>query len=102
VARCVDLRACTGNPSASIQGLEPIHNSREISADGQITAASSRNVRRPSVIDRPEKASAQQFGQFSGIDAVTLTALFQHGIPSGVTQHDFADVRLQQLAERKS
>jgi hypothetical protein len=52
------------------------------------------------VIDRPEKTSAQQFGQFSGIDAVTLTALFQLGIPSGITHHDFADVRLQQVVHQ--
>ena len=52
-----------------------------------------------SVIHRPDKIRAQQFGQLPGIDAVTLAALFQQRIPAGITQHEFRDVRLQQIVQ---
>src|SRR5712671_2879710 len=38
IARAIDLGAGTGNAPAAIQRLQPIHDSRQIFADGLITA----------------------------------------------------------------
>ena len=78
VTRGVDRRAGASNGPAAIERLESIHNSGEIFADRQITAPQflQGSYAIFSMVDRSEKSAAQQIGQFSRIDLVTLAALF--------------------------
>ena len=77
------------------------HDPPEIFRDGQITAhqflQSSYAVL--AVIDRVELVQVQQFGQLACIDAITLVAIFQQGIPTRIAHHQFRDVRLQQVVQ---
>src|ERR1039458_2621691 len=76
ITRGIDLGTRTGNAPASI-GLKPIHDSRQILADGLITTR--QLAQRPqsifSVVDRPQHAGAQQIRQLVRIHLVALAAL---------------------------
>jgi hypothetical protein len=51
------------------------------------------------MVDRLEKVGAQQLGQLSRVNPVTLVAFFQQGIPSWIAHHVCRDVRLQQVVK---
>ena len=51
------------------------------------------------MVDRRQQSGAQQFGQLSRINPVTLVARLQQGIPSWIAHHDFRDVRLEQIVQ---
>ncbi len=77
------------------------HDSRDILGDGQITARQllQRSQAVLSVVDRFNLVHVQLFSQLARIDPVTLTAVFQQGILSWITHHDFRHVRLQQIVQ---
>src|SRR5271167_4133808 len=95
VTRGVNRRAGTSNGPAAIERLDSIHNPGEIFADRQITAPQflQGSYAIFSMVDRPEKSAAQQFGQFSRIDLVTLAALFQQRIYAWVAHHHLGHAR---------
>src|SRR5258707_14092474 len=43
--------------------------------------------------------ATQELSQLARIDSITLTTVFQQGILAWITNHDFADVRLQQVVQ---
>src|SRR5258707_15048814 len=102
MAWCVDLRAATGDGPTAIQRLEAISDPREILSDRQVTARQLLESSYPvlSVIDRFEMVEAQQLGhQLTGINLVTLAALFQQSILTWITHQHFRDLRLQQVIQ---
>src|SRR5260370_23339474 len=92
--------AGTRNTPTAVQGLQPIHDSREIFRDGQITARQllQRSQAVLSVIHRLDVVHVQLFGQLAGIDPITLTAVVR-GILSRIAHQHFRDVGLQQVIQ---
>src|SRR6266851_6967278 len=101
MAWCIDLLAGARNTPAAIDGLHPRHDPHEIFRDGQITAHQFLQGSHAvfAVIDRLQLVQVQQFGQLACIDAITLVAIFQQGIPTRIAYHQFRDVWLQQVVQ---
>src|SRR5271165_208156 len=95
---CIHSGAGTRNAPAAIQRLEPIHDPCDILTDIQITACQFFQCAQAllSVIDRLKMVATQELSQLARIDSITLTTVFQQGILARITNHDFADMRLQQ------
>ena len=99
IARAIDLGAGTGNAPATIQRLQPIHDSRQIFADGLITAP--QLAQRPqsilSVVDRSQHSRAQQVSQL--LRASTWSLLlpsFNKALLRGLQTTNLRHLRLQQ------
>ena len=72
MARVVNRLAGTGNAPAAIDSLHPVHDPRDIFADGQICSDQffQRTQALLSVINRAEQIDAQQLGQLPCVDPV--------------------------------
>ena len=101
MARVVDTLATTGNAPAAIDGFHPVHDPREILADGQISPGQFFPHAQPlfSVIDRAEQIGAQQLGQLPRIDPVALAAFLEQGRVARIAHHDLCDVGLEQVIQ---
>src|SRR2546429_545910 len=79
MARMVDTLAGAGNAPAAIDRLDPVHDPREVFADGQISPGQFFYCAQAilSVIDGAEEIGAQQLGQLSRIDPVALAAFVE-------------------------
>jgi len=86
MARVVDTLSATGNAPAAIDRLDPVHDPREIFADGQINPGQffQRAQALLSVINRAEQISAQQLGQLPRIDPIVSAASFSKALRRGL------------------
>src|SRR2546422_4356172 len=93
MVRRVDPPTDTENRPAAVQSFESIHDPGEIFGGRQITAGQllqgSQARFRLSLVDRREKAAAQQLGQLPCIDPVTLVPGFQQGVLPRIAHHTF-------------
>src|SRR2546429_9980818 len=71
------------NAPAAIARLDPVHDPREIFADGQISPGQffQRAQALLSVINRAEQIGAQQLGQLPRIDSNVSAPFLQQGVP---------------------
>ena len=101
MARVVDTLSATGNAPAAIDRLDPVHDPREIFADGQISPGQffQRAQALLSVINRAEQIGAQQLGQLPRIDPIVSAPFLQQGVAARVADHDVRDVRLEQVIQ---
>src|SRR2546429_637094 len=98
MARMVDTLAGAGNAPAAIDRLDPVHDPREVFADGQISPGQFFYCAQAilSVIDGAEEIGAQQLGQLSRIDPVALAAFVEWGVAARIAHDDVRDVGSEQ------